>query len=70
MMGEPVTKQHFDAAFILLGVPPERVNDVVSVLISEGRIVIDLIYRDEAGKMVITRHDGAVLERLRAEILS
>ena len=70
MFGEPVTKRQFDAAFILLGVPAARVNDVVSVFIAEGKIIVDLIYHAEDGKMIITRHSGAVLERVQAEIVS
>lgn len=62
-----ITRQHIEAAFILLGIPLARVGDVVSLRVAEGKVEANLIYHDENDMMVITKH-GAVLELWKDEV--
>lgn len=64
-----ISRQHFQAACILLGVPPAQVGDVVDLQVSAGKVVYHMVYHDDGGKMVVTKHDGPVLQKIEVDIV-
>jgi len=66
--GGEVSLRHFQAACILLGVPPTQVDDVVDLHVSAGKIVFHVVHHDDGGKMIISKYDDPVLRRVEVDI--
>ena len=69
MSGEQISVREFRAACVLLGVPPARADDVVDLHVAAGKIVLHLVFHDDQGKMVISKHDGPALQRVEVDIV-
>jgi hypothetical protein len=69
MSGDQISVREFRAACVLLGVPPTRADDVVDIHVAAGKVVLHLVFHDDQGMMIITKHDGSVLQRVEVDIV-
>jgi hypothetical protein len=53
-----VPKRFLHAAYLLLGVDPKEIHDVMDVHISRGNVTITLICRNSDGSMIVAKDPG------------
>lgn len=63
-----ITRQHINAAFVLLGIPLHQADRVVTLHISDGKVEATLIHRDDDGNMVVPKGRGPLLEFWKDEV--